>query len=332
MGGTLLYLRPAKFTGMSSRDAHLRRNPPSSEPGTDYYMPTGTVLVAPADCTVVDLGGSVHPATGRYVTVDDGTRWIRYLHNADWGSLKRGQRLRRGEAMVRSGASGYGSEFFGEPSRNAAFWRNTGGDHVHVTAFRGRAYTFGANGTVDFHALSVDAGGSIAGLPAETDEDMDISELYAWRRPMKGAPEPYNVLDGVAHAVKRAEEINARDEQRHGETRGLVADTLGSIRETYNRQEQINARDEQRHAETRTMIAALTEAVKVASGGELSAEGMQKIVDAAQTAAREGAEAAVAATHEAEMAELRGIAQEQIAARDRDIAALKAQIEAIENA
>lgn len=150
-----LLLRPAPYTGISSRDAHLRRNPPSREPGVDYYMPTGTPLAAPADCVVVENGGSIHPATGRYTTLEVGHRWIRYLHLKEWWR-KPGDRLERGEGFGASGASGYGSEFFGEPSRNAAFWRNTGGDHVHVTAFKGRGYTLGASGTDDFHAISED--------------------------------------------------------------------------------------------------------------------------------------------------------------------------------
>ena len=167
------------------------------------------------------------------------------------------------------------------------------------------------------------------GSPAGAQEDdMDISELYQWRRDMKGAPEPYNVLDGVAYVAQRQEDINARDEARHGQTRGLVSDTLTAAQWVNRRQEEINARDEQRHAETRTMIAALTEAVKVTSGGQLSTDGMQQIVDAAQAAAREGAEAAVAAAHQAEMAKLDQIHQEQIAERDRELAGLRAQLAA----
>lgn len=161
----MAYLIPASYTGMSSRAAHLRRNPPSGEPGTDYYMPTGTPLRAPTRCRVVHIGGSVVPATGRFVTLDDGTRWLRFLHLLEW-RCKVNDELDPGEVFGISGASGYGSEYFGEPNRNAAFWRNTGGDHVHVTAFRGRGYTFGSAGTVDFHAMT---GGSVAGTRFEED-------------------------------------------------------------------------------------------------------------------------------------------------------------------
>lgn len=175
------YLIPAAYTGMSSFRAHIEdRNPPSSEPGTDYYMPTGTPLAAPARCRVVAVGGSIYPATGRYMVLDDGTRWIRYLHLSRW-DRRVGDELEAGEHFALSGASGYGSEFFGEPSRNAAFWRNTGGDHVHVTAFEGRGYppVFNGRGTVDFHALT---GGKAAG---NGDDDMSaeaeakINAIYA---------------------------------------------------------------------------------------------------------------------------------------------------------
>lgn len=167
------YIWPAKFTGKSTWDAHNRRRPPSSEPGIDLYMPTGTQLVAIADCTVVGLGGGTGPATGRFVTIDDGVRWWRFLHNADWGNLWVGKRLKQGDPLCRSGASGYGSEFFGEPSRNAAFWRNTGGDHVHVTAFRGRGYTFGAGGTVNPEHI---IGPALAGIDPKPFQEAEMND------------------------------------------------------------------------------------------------------------------------------------------------------------
>lgn len=170
------YLIPAPYSGMSTWYKHTRRVPPSSEPGTDYYMPIGTPLRAPADCRVVQVGGGLAPATGRFVTVDDGTRWLRFLH------LKRqdveyGDTLKAGEVFGLSGASGYGSEFFGA-SRvdDPAMIARTGGPHVHVTAFKGRAYTFGSTGTVDFHALT---GGAVAGGgSAAGGDDMSVDDVY----------------------------------------------------------------------------------------------------------------------------------------------------------
>lgn len=181
MGGTPTYLIPAAYTGMSSYDAHRNRGTPSSEPGTDYYMPTGTPLGAPARCRVVEIGGSIYDATGRYVTVDDGTRWLRFLHLSKW-RCSVGDELDPGEIFADSGASGYGSELFGESSRNDAFWNNTGGDHVHVTAFARRGYPayWNGSGTVDFHALT---GGKIAG---NREDDMS-AEADAQIRAVYGA-------------------------------------------------------------------------------------------------------------------------------------------------
>lgn len=172
------YLIPAAYSGMSSWSAHQRRNPPSSEPGTDYYMPRGTVLRAPARCRVVGVGGGIQPATGRFVTVDDGTRWIRFLHMLRQ-DVRVGDELDPGEAFGLSGASGYGSEHFGAASdTDPAMIRRTGGPHVHVTAFRGRGYTFGSAGTVDFHALT---GGAVAGGggSAAPEDEMDAEERNA---------------------------------------------------------------------------------------------------------------------------------------------------------
>lgn len=160
MGGGGAYLIPAPYTGMSSWDAHNRRVPPSKEPGTDYYMPRGTELRAPVAGRVVEVGGGIGPATGRYVVIDDGERWLRFLHLLR-SLVRAGQELERAEPFAISGASGYGSEHFGAASDDdPAMIRRTGGPHVHVTAFRGRRLTLGRAGTVDFHAFT---GGQVAG-------------------------------------------------------------------------------------------------------------------------------------------------------------------------
>lgn len=183
MGGNATpYLIPAPYTGISTYRAHRNRSTPSSEPGVDYYMPTGTPLGAPARCRVVDIGGGIQPATGRFVTFDDGSRWLRALHLLEW-RCRVGDELEGGEIFGLSGASGYGSEFFGEPRRNADFWNRTGGDHVHMTAFVGRRYTFGRDGrgSVDFHALTggTAAGGSIGDDDMTPDERKMLNECHS---------------------------------------------------------------------------------------------------------------------------------------------------------
>lgn len=150
MGTTAGYARPIlKPTGLSTWTAHTNRGTPSTEPGTDYYTPPGTPIRAAASGRVVDTGDSVYPATGRFVTIDlDDGRRVRYLH-----LLRRrvsvGDRVQWGQHIADSGASGYGSDYFGEPSRNSAFWNNTGGDHVHMTLWAKQRYTFGRYATLD---------------------------------------------------------------------------------------------------------------------------------------------------------------------------------------
>lgn len=176
MGGGPGYVIPARYTGLSSWSSHQRRVPPSAEPGTDYYMPRGTPLVVPSDCRVVAVGGGIQPATGRFVTVDNGVRWIRYLHLLEQ-RVHVGQDLPAGTVFGLSGASGYGSEHFGAASdTDPAMIARTGGPHVHVTAFKGRGYTFGSAGTVDFHALT---GGQVAGGGLSPEDDMQADERTA---------------------------------------------------------------------------------------------------------------------------------------------------------
>lgn len=139
------YLRPVEPVGgrMSSWAAHTNRGTPSTEPGTDYYVPVGTPVRAAAGGRVVDTGDSIRPATGRFVTIDlDDGRRVRYLH------LKRrhvsvGTRVKRGQHIADSGATGYGEEDW---SWNVA---GMGGAHVHMTLWAHQRYTFGRYATLD---------------------------------------------------------------------------------------------------------------------------------------------------------------------------------------
>jgi len=198
MGGGAQLLIPAPYTGMSTWSAHHRRVPPSTEPGTDYYMPIGTPLRSPVRGRVVAVGGGIKPATGRFVVIDDGVRWYRFLHLSEW-HCRVGDELEPGEVFADSGASGYGSEFFGAShARDAAMIARTGGPHVHVTAFRGRAYTFGSTGTVDFHAMT---GGKVAG-----NED-DVSAADVWNTTVKRASGPVKTIQELADAKSNTIEI-----------------------------------------------------------------------------------------------------------------------------
>jgi hypothetical protein len=120
-----------------SHSCHANRNPPSSEPGTDYGSAYGSPLFAPGNGTVVDLSHSSSNATGRYLTIDmDDGRRTRSLHLAEiWVNV--GNRVGQGQQVGLTGASGYGSD-----------WGY--GAHVHQTLWDGWYYDFCSWCTLDF--------------------------------------------------------------------------------------------------------------------------------------------------------------------------------------
>lgn len=149
------YSRPVDPTGTSTWLAHTRRRPPSQEAGVDYYCDIGTAIHAAGDGSVFAIGGSVAEATGRYLTIDlDDGRRVRYLHLQRCLVSTR-QRVSRGDVVAYSGASGYGSEFFGASGMRDFPWADTGGPHVHVTLWNTHGYSFGPQaGTLDFDAFA----------------------------------------------------------------------------------------------------------------------------------------------------------------------------------
>jgi hypothetical protein len=164
--------------------AHTRRNPPSREPGVDYYCPIGTVLVSIGDGYVSEVGGGIGPATGRYVKVNlDNGQSFRLLHLGPRHSLiPRGGRVRKGQPLAISGASGYGSEYFGASSPyDAQMILNTGGPHTHATLFPTHAYNNFA-GLLDMEQWVVDsttAGGNATPFaPTEPEPDPPYLEDF----------------------------------------------------------------------------------------------------------------------------------------------------------
>lgn len=88
------------------------RQPPSSEPGTDYASAYGTTLVSPADGRIIEVKASNSGATGRYIAIEynDGQTG-RTLHLSEiW--VETGWWVTRGQAIGRSGASGYGTDWY----------------------------------------------------------------------------------------------------------------------------------------------------------------------------------------------------------------------------
>ncbi|MEW1705946.1 M23 family metallopeptidase [Microbacterium sp. NPDC089190] len=157
------YQRPVPYSRSTSWAAHRRRNPPSSEPGIDMFCPIGTPVLAAESGRVADTGDSIGPATGRFVTIDlDDGRRVRYLHLKS-RTVSVGNRVRRGQVVGYSGATGYGEEDW---SWNVA---ETGGAHVHMTLWPLHWYVFGSNGTLDpepyFDADGVAASESAKPIP-----------------------------------------------------------------------------------------------------------------------------------------------------------------------
>jgi hypothetical protein len=120
-----------------SQPCHRNRNPPSSEPGTDYASAYGSPLYAPGNGTVVDLSHSNGSATGRYLAIDmDDGRRTRSLHLSEiWVNV--GNRVSAGQQIGKTGASGYGSD-----------WGY--GAHVHQTLWDYHGYDFCSSCTLDF--------------------------------------------------------------------------------------------------------------------------------------------------------------------------------------
>ena len=132
------YAYPSSTTWItSSWNDHRNRPVPSSEPGTDYGCAYGSAIFAPEDGVVVDIKDTTSGGTGRYVTIDlgDGRR-TRALHLSRI-LVSKGQRVKRGQEIAKSGASGFGKE-----------WGY--GAHVHQTLWEHQSYSFGKDATIDF--------------------------------------------------------------------------------------------------------------------------------------------------------------------------------------
>jgi len=143
---------PTDFVSCSWQ-CHKDRNPPSSEPGTDYGCGYGSTVTAVDAGTVTYVKRDNSGAMGRVVEylLDDG-RETRTLHMSEvWVSV--GQRLTRGQSVGLSGASGYGSDWYYGP-------------HAHQTLWPGAAW---AAPTIDF---AVYVGEEPAPNPLEQDDEM----------------------------------------------------------------------------------------------------------------------------------------------------------------
>lgn len=150
----------------SSWADHRNRNPPSSEPGTDYGSGYGSPCFAVGDGTVTSIKTTSSGGTGRYIEyrLDDG-RTTRPLHLSQvWVHV--GQRIARGQQIGLTGASGYGSDWYY-------------GAHVHQTLWPGNSWDAP---TIDFAAY-VGQPTPAPQPPPLPEEDDDMAGFYFYADP-----------------------------------------------------------------------------------------------------------------------------------------------------
>jgi len=173
-----------------SYDCHASRNPPSSEPGTDYASASGSPLYASGNGRVAALSRSNSNATGRYLTIDmDDGRRTRSLHLAEiWVEV--GWRVEQGQQIGVTGASGFGSN-----------WGY--GAHVHQTLIPSHSNDF-AN-TLDFALYVGDPDPDPIPGPTTTMEDdmpafFDNGRVIVWPNGWANSydPQVYNAMKGYA--------------------------------------------------------------------------------------------------------------------------------------
>lgn len=180
---------------MSSWTAHQQRVPKSTEPGTDFYCPIGTPVLAPAHGVIYGFGTSIIPASGRWVGIDfDNGQRFRCMHHKSL--VRTGGRVRRGEVIAISGASGYGREdWSGDP--------NTGGAHTHATLWptHHSRYGYDANGkpyTIDFMKyadIELPAGGG--GVPLPIPPEPTLEDIMASQTAVIACKNTKGTYDGA---------------------------------------------------------------------------------------------------------------------------------------
>lgn len=101
---------------------HKNRNPPSTEPGTDYACAYGSLIIAVDSGYITYVKTSTSGAMGRVIEYrTDSGGDTRTIHCAEvWMST--GQRISAGQGIGISGASGYGSEWYYGPHAHQTLW------------------------------------------------------------------------------------------------------------------------------------------------------------------------------------------------------------------
>lgn len=174
----------------SSWQDHKNRRPnPSTEPGTDYACAYGSTISAAGAGRVVDVDHNPDGAAGRRVTIDlDDGRRVSYIHLSQI-LVSVGQRVSRGQALAKSGASAWGSE-----------WGV--GAHTHTTLWGSQAYVFRTDATLDFERY---IGDGIAAL----EYSLKVAREQAWMNEARGEKLIVDGLRGdfTIAATKRYQEF-----------------------------------------------------------------------------------------------------------------------------
>lgn len=135
---------------------HQDRTPPSVNPGTDYAAKYGSDVYAVADGTVTDITYTFYGSGGRMVHIDhDNGDGSDYLHLSSIKVSRVGQRVKQGDIIAVSGASGFGKEWYYGP-------------HLHISYRHARGHAYTNYKSVDFDALiksTATAGGNAKPLP-----------------------------------------------------------------------------------------------------------------------------------------------------------------------
>jgi murein DD-endopeptidase len=134
------WIRPVEGNITDSFDGHKgRTNPPSRNPGTDYGVPFGTVIKAPADGTVTGIIPTFRGSGGRMIFMSfPGGFNADFLHLHTIEVIE-GQQVKQGQRIGLSGASGLGSE-------------RGYGAHLHFSFRKGGSPTMG-EGNIDFEKM-----------------------------------------------------------------------------------------------------------------------------------------------------------------------------------
>lgn len=154
------YIRPVNGRVSDSFDAHRNRTPPSVNPGTDYEVPIGTPVLAPAGGRIGAVDNDPAGGGGRMIGLDtyDGDGFD-FLH-LDRILVTEGQYVNQGDTIALSGNTG-----------------NSTGPHLHLSFRRRQGSHFYNAGNEDFEAAFLTQA-ALDVTPIEVDNEEEDNMLY----------------------------------------------------------------------------------------------------------------------------------------------------------